>query len=90
MVAGKAAVGLAAAGLAITALGVFVFTLDAGSCPRLTSGPGEPGCGHVFPGTDVSIYRTGSLLVFSGLSLIVTGGFVGAYAWFLEKPRKEP
>ncbi len=81
--------GLGAAGLAIAVLGVFEFTLNTGSCPAIPVGSGEPGCDHTFPGTDISISRTGSELVLSGLALLLAAGFVAVYAWFFEKPRKQ-
>lgn len=82
---GKLAVILLLVGAGLVVLGLYVTTMDVGSCPVEAFG-NPPGCYHVFAGTNIAIAPTGWEIVDAGWVALALGFAVLFLSLFLRKP----
>jgi len=80
---GKSIFAIGAAGIAAVLIGLYIRTLDVGSCPAISnSGSNLPPCYHTFQNTNILIYPTGTLVIEAGVVLLLAAFVVGLYGHF--------
>jgi hypothetical protein len=77
---GKSIFAIASAGILAVVIGLYIRTLDVGSCPMIPSGSTITGCYHTFQNSSIYIYPTGTFVIEFALALLIAAFILGLYA----------